>query len=372
MTTARRLVHGFILAGALAGLGCQGLQGTPPLALGQTLVTGLASDGSSVYWITGSGDVRGVSSTGGAVQQVSTTTSPTFIGLDTGNVYWTTGTGEIQRAPKAGGSAEALVQNVNDLGALQVDDSSVYWLVGQSEGIGSGQIVKAAKAPAAPRTVLLDMSPLDRSSITLTESRLYYVGTTSTATGVNELGVQGGTPTTDVTGSFSIVASATNTVCSAGPDPTALSADPNATAQAVTCSALDGSNAHLVATGLPAPVISIVCDDTTVYFATTDGAVSSVPVDANIPVVMSGPTSDSSGTGQAPGAGICAADAACACAGTTTGVQVCDGMGNGTCQCPSSATFAKGPAGGASLAIDTTSVYWAHLNGDAIFALPRN
>jgi hypothetical protein len=373
MSTAPRLLHGFVFAGALAGLGCQGLQGTPPLALGQLGVSALASDGTNVFWTMQSGDVRSVPTVGGAVQQVSKTTTPGLLVLDADSAYWASGTGGIERAPKAGGSPEVLVQNVTGLGALQVDESSLYWMDGQSEGALSGQIVKAPKALAAAQTVLLPTSPLDPNTLTLSGATLYYVALGSTpSVGVTELDVTGGMPVTDVQGSFTRVASATATVCGAGADPTALALDPTSAAQAITCSALDGSNARLVATGLTAVVTSVALDDTTVYFATADGAVSAVPVAATSPVDMSGSSSDGTASGQPVGAGTCFEGAACTCSGAASGAQVCDSMGNGTCQCSGAATFAMGVPGGASIAIDDTNVYWAQSAGNAVFALPRN
>jgi hypothetical protein len=374
MSTAPRLLHGFIFSGALAGFGCQGLQGTPPLALDQLGVSALASDGTNVYWTMASGDVRSAPTVGGSVQQVSKTVGPGQLVLDVDSAYWGANNGEIQRAPKAGGSPETLVENVTTLGALQVDEGSLYWMVGQSEGALSGQVVKAPKAPAAAQTVLLPMSPLDPNTLTLTGATLYYAGAvaTSAPVGLTELGVTGSAPVTDVQGTFTRVASATATVCGAGPDPVALAADPTSAAQAITCSALDGSNPRLVATGLTAVVTSVALDDTTVYFATADGAVSAVPVAATSPVDMSGSSSDGTASGQPVGAGTCFEGAACTCSGAASGAQVCDSMGNGTCQCSGAATFAMGVAGGASVAIDDTNVYWAQSAGNAVFALPRN
>jgi hypothetical protein len=371
MSTLLRFSHGFALAGALAGLGCQGLQGTPPLALGQMGISGLASDGNSVYWTTASGDVRSVPTVGGTVQQVTTTVSPANINLDADSVYWASGTGEIQRAPKTGGSPEVLVHNANGLGALQVDESSLYWMIGGGEAAVSGQILKAAKAPAASPTALVTSATLYANTLAQVGATLYYYDPLTGSTtpgGVREVDVTEGSPVTDVPGSFSQVATATSTVCSAGPDPQARALDPNATAQAVTCAALDGSNPRVVASGLTAVVTSMALDDTTVYFATADGAVSSVAADGSNPMVGSGSTSTASPPGD------CIANAGCSCPGSATGVQMCDALGNTTCQCSGASTFAMSPAslGGAYLAIDPTNVYWAQPNGDAVFALPRN
>jgi hypothetical protein len=297
------------------------------------------SDGDSVYWTMGSGDIRRVSVNGGGVEQVATSVGPSRLALDAQSAYWATSTGEIRRAPKTGGEAELLVANANGLGALQVDDASLFWLVNPDEGTPAGQVLKAPKSAGANPAVLLTMSSLDPGTLALVGSTLYYADPLpgSSQGGVRELDIKGGMPVTDVIGSFHLIASGRSTVCSAGPDPQALATDPLTTAQAITCAALDGSNAHVVA-GALSVVTSIALDDVTVYFATVDGSLTAVPVAHVSP---------------------------------SSGASTSDGSGSGTCQCPGATVFATGPAGGATVAIDDTNVYWAHVNGNAIFVLPR-
>jgi hypothetical protein len=329
------------------------------------------SDGDSVYWTMGSGDIRRVSVNGGGVEQVATSVSPSRLALDAQSAYWATSTGEIRRAPKTGGEAELLVANANGLGALQVDDASLFWLVNPDEGASAGQVLKAPKSAGANPAALLTMSSLDPGTLSLVGSTLYYFdplpGTSQG--GVRELDSKGGMPITDVIGSFHLVASGPSTVCSAGPDPRALATDPLATAQAITCAALDGSNAHVVA-GALSVVTSIALDDATVYFATVDGSLTALPVDHVSPTAGAS-TSDGENGGSTVPAGACYGGAGCSCSGGAGGVQVCDASGSGTCQCPGATVFATGPAGGATVAIDDTNVYWAHVNGEAIFVLPR-
>jgi hypothetical protein len=389
-TTVNHILKGFVFAGALGAFGCQGLQAAPPLALGQLNVNGLASDGDNVFWTMASGDVRSVSTLGGGVAQVSNTpTGAQGIALDEDAVYWVTGTGAISRAPKVGGAPVALVENLPPAGAgqavFQIDEASMYWLgtaqddstcksgcsadlVCQASAcVPLHQVFKAAKAPAAPMAALLNNTSLQPIALTLAGGNLYYATADSPGqvAGIEDLSISGGTPVTTVTGTFQLVTSATATLCSAGLDPAALALDPTATAWAVTCSALDGSNAHVVASGLANVVSSLTTDDDNVYFATVDGAVSYVPVNGNAPVDMTGITPPEDTTG-------CVAGAACSCSDTSSiGMFMCDSSGVGTCQCSGGTTFAKGPPGGASLAIDQTSVYWAHSAADAIFAMPR-
>ena len=312
---------GVVVAGAAFALGCQDLPAAaPPLADGQGSVTALASDGDHVYWTTGDGHVRRVAAAGGAVEEVAQgIVQPSRIVLDTDSVYWATAVGQIGRAPKAGGTAEVLVQNEDGLGALQVDDASVYWLRGPAQGAAAGQVRKAAKTPSTSVETLAQQ-PIDPGALALSGATLYYPGTGSAA-GMQELPTGGGTPAAAMAGVFHILSTRGASVCGAGPDPSALAQDPNATSQAITCAGLDGSNPRAVASGLGVVGALALDDAGMIYFATLDGSVGVASVDGS----------------------------------SAAGPMI----------------FASGPPGGASVAVDATSVYWANESGDAIFAVPR-
>jgi hypothetical protein len=343
-----------VFAAALATIGCQTAPLVlPPLAIGQLNVTALTGDGNNVYWTTGDGFVRSVSTSGGAVAELAQgLVLPTQIALDDDSVYWAaTGSGSIGRAPKVGGATETLFENEDGLGSLQVDDTSVYWLRAITEVTtsGQGQVRKAPKTVGATVQTLLSDS-LDPGALALNGSLYFPAGVAATpetpalaTTGLYTLPTTGGTAVAAVSGSFDSVVTYGANICSAGPDAQALSLDSSSTAQAITCTALDGSNPNVVAAGLANVVTTMTLDDTTVYFGTADGTMSAVALDGTSPIVTGPVTSPDDGT----------------VVGTTsTG-------GSGP------VTFATGPAGSASLAVDITQVYWAHTNGNAIFAMPK-
>jgi len=337
-----------VLAAAFAALGCQnGPLVTPALALGQLNVTSLTGDGNNVYWTTGDGFVRSISTNGGVVANLAQgLVAPASIALDNDSVYWA-GNGTIGRAPKAGGATEVLFDNEDGVGALQVDDSYAYWLRAPGEGIvdAAGQVRKAPKAVAAAVQTLLSDS-IDPKALALNGS-LYFPADVSTplatGTALYQLPLTGGTPVAAVTGQFTSVASYGGSICSTGADAQALSLDPTSGAQAITCTALDGTNPTIVASGLASIVTSLTLDDTNVYFGTADGSMSVVGLDGASPVMTGSVTSPDSDTIVGP---------------TSTGAS-------------GPVVFATGPAGVASVAVDITQVYWAHTNGNAILAMPK-
>jgi hypothetical protein len=344
------ILNGILLcAGAFAALGCQsGVLTAPPLAVGQYSVNALISDGNNVYWTSGEGFVRSVSTAGGAVAEVAQgLTFPVYIALDNDAVYWSD-SGTIARAPKAGGATEMLFENEDGVGALQVDDTSLYWLRGIDEVASiatTGQVRTAPKLAASAVQTLFSDS-VNPNALAL-NGTLYFGAQLATPEfdgfGLAELPTSGGTPVAPVA-----VASGNNTasyganVCTSGIDAQAQSLDANTTLEAITCSALDGTNPNVVAAGLTAAVMSLTLDDTTVYFNTADGAMSAVSLDGTTPIVTGATTSPDNDTvvGATPSAG------------------------NGP------VTFATGP-GSASVAVDTTQVYWAHNAGNAVFAMPK-
>jgi hypothetical protein len=233
------------------------------------------------------------------------------------------------------------VDNEDGMGALQVDDSHLYWLRSPAQGASAGQVRRVAKVAGAIAESITQEA-LDPASLTLQGGSLFYPATGSTA-GVRQLATSGGASFDGFSGVFHTLASSGATICAAGPDADALASDPNSTLQAVTCGALDGSGAHLVASGLSAEVGALVVTDTTVYYATADGSLSAVAVDGSGAAIPSGNT------------GI---------------VTSSDGTVDTTPANTVSPVFVSGPAGGVTLAVDATSIYWAHASGDGIYSLP--
>src|SRR5262249_16433062 len=78
------------------GLGWQGWEAAPPLAIGSAGVTTLASDGDHVYWTTADGNVQRVSVLGGDVEHVARGIGQAqYIALDAEAVYFATNGGQI-------------------------------------------------------------------------------------------------------------------------------------------------------------------------------------------------------------------------------------------------------------------------------------
>jgi hypothetical protein len=342
------LVHGLVLGLGIAAAGCDNRLPAPPppLATGQGNITALKTDGDHVYWSRGDGSVQRVATLGGAVEEVvHGLASPSRLALNADSVYWVEG-GQISRAAKAGSASELLIQNEDGLGDLQVDTGRLYWLRLQGQGSSSGQVRTATAAPGATASQLFaDTLAPGALSLALAGRALYYPALDSSALGeptsVHQLAEAGGAPTAALDGIFHTVATFGATVCAAGPDPQALATDSLSTAEAVTCAALDGSGARVLASGLASPVAALAVDGSSVYFATDDGSVSAASLD---------------GTPIAPPSDIVtSSDATAATPTYTQGGPV---------------TFAMGPAGGASLAADGTNVYWAYTNGDAVMSLP--
>jgi hypothetical protein len=351
----KSLPGSIIIATSLLALGCQDLQVAPPLALAQRNVKGLTTDGDHVYWTTGDGFVRRVSTDGGQIEEVAKgLVAPTHIALDADHVYWTASSSEIGRAPKAGGAQEIVAQGEDGLGTLQLDDNHVYWLR-PGNTAGPGMLRKAPKVASAAVDTIAE-SALDPNSLLLAGSLYFYDPSTTGGSSPSVLAIatDGGGMTQVIGGSFHMVATNGSTICGAGTDPRAVAVNPTSTTQAIVCASLDGGTGTVTSsddtTGGPRTVasdlgfvVAMTLDDNTIYFVTDDGQVSAVglngaaPGDTSVPVVTSSDgTTDSSSS--AAGASV---------------------------------VMATGPAGGASITLDATSVYWVHENGDAIFSMPR-
>jgi hypothetical protein len=112
---------------------------------------GLAVNATNVYFTSGPpGGASGVSSVpvgGGTVAVVSPTssslTTPGPIAIDANRVYWADGSGNVYAAPLAGGAAVTLATCQDNVDAIAVDETSLYWLANGSAGY-------VAKLPLPP------------------------------------------------------------------------------------------------------------------------------------------------------------------------------------------------------------------------------
>jgi hypothetical protein len=115
---------------------------------------GIATDGTSVYWVesntSGSGRVAtaSVSATGGVGTTLATTTASyaTALAIDAGNVYWVNASGPgVMSVPRAGGNVTTL-STLAAGSTIAVDDTSVYWTVdGNGTLPATGAVYKVGK-----------------------------------------------------------------------------------------------------------------------------------------------------------------------------------------------------------------------------------
>jgi hypothetical protein len=329
---------GFISLFGVLGCSAEPFEGFPPLATDQRGVTGIAVDGSFVYWTLSSGAVRRVSVTGGAVETVVEGLEiPNQIAVDDTHVYWTTLTGAIGRAPKAGGPAFTLAEGEGEgshtIAGLQVDDTHVYWSRSRSDDQDKrGDVKRGPKGGGTPE-VLASSLTKPFFSLAMVGSSLFWNvdgtrGPDGTIDGaVREVAVDGGSERLFAGEIISPRSLATNGqhICWTSLDPDALTLDPTSSAQIITRADLDGTGVRRVASDLE-NLEAFVADDATIYYAYTSqnedeapyGAVASISIDGGEPY-----------------------------------------------------RFARGVPGKTSIAVDQTSIYWAHQEGDALLTMPK-
>jgi hypothetical protein len=108
------------------------------LASGDRL-SGIAVDGTHVYWVAGSADassgaIMGVPVGGGTPTVLASQSgAPANIAVDASYVYWVElNQGEVMKAPLAGG-APMQVASVPSPWQLALGDTAVYWMGGQGQ-----------------------------------------------------------------------------------------------------------------------------------------------------------------------------------------------------------------------------------------------
>ncbi|APR85916.1 Putative serine/threonine-protein kinase pknH [Minicystis rosea] len=316
----RTLTSFLILTASVATFGCSNQSlSFAPLAYEQQGVSSMATDGGHVYWTTPKGALRRVSIDGGQVETVvENITNPANVTVDGTHVYWTENQGVIARAAKAGGTAEMLAANESDVVGLRVDDTNIYWA--RRDGV-----VKRLPKIGSEETVIADQAG-QISAVALTSLNLLWsynspdaeVGSSSAEGAIQQAPVAGGTTSTlAATQGLELIATNDTRVFWTGVDTDALATDPLARPIRISSVSLDGSDEHVLASDLE-DVDTIIADESHVFFSTTTGDVNVLPTDGGTPT-----------------------------------------------------TFASGPTGKTSFTFDTSSVYWAHAGGNAVFVLPK-
>jgi hypothetical protein len=110
---------------------------------------GLAVDATNVYFTSGPpGGMSGVSTVpmkGGAVTLVTSgvpSSTPGPIAIDSTRAYWADGSNVVHTVSLSGGAPTTLAVDQNNVVAIAVDASAVYWLVNGNASTGQGAVMK--------------------------------------------------------------------------------------------------------------------------------------------------------------------------------------------------------------------------------------
>jgi hypothetical protein len=134
----------------------------------QLLPSNLASDGTTLFWVTSQGSGGPLSSvpvTGGPIKTVVPAAGGGFLAVDDVNVYYTANLG-IYRAPKGGGGMQTFVTapgGDGDIGSPAVFGNDAYWLE-TSGGGGGGNVGTTVRVMSAPLQAVMS-SPLQGGPI---------------------------------------------------------------------------------------------------------------------------------------------------------------------------------------------------------------
>jgi hypothetical protein len=168
----------------LLTIGRRPIAGGPALELGSasTMVRGMASDATHVYWIELSGVVHGIEKNGGSAFDASYVVgNPTELTVDATHLYWVfPDGGRVAMAPKPSGEAMHIGgQDVPK--SITTDATHVYW-VNAGNTPATGQLMRASRGDLT--TVEVVLSGLDAPvAVTAASDAIYW----ATKTGVFRL-----------------------------------------------------------------------------------------------------------------------------------------------------------------------------------------
>lgn len=252
-------------------------------------------------------------------------------------VYWTTQDGSVKRVSRDGGKATTLVTNDQPSQKVAVDDSHVYWSADDgtiartakaggdaeplvSAGHDSGLALDAThfyfttsegtvRQQSKQDATTADLAPAQKVSSDLALDGITLVWSDEVKSSINEILTDTGTANTVVSGQ----SAPANVAISPSNIYWSSSGD-----NTVDVALRDGSNVRRIATPTTSHTTAVMGDDAFVYFGGVDGGVNVAPL-----------------------------------------------VGGEAMQ------FAQGPAGRVVMAMDATSIYWAHTSGGTIFTAPR-
>jgi hypothetical protein len=161
-------------------IGRRAIAGGPTVELGSstTVVRGMTSDATHVYWIELGGTVHGVAKNGGTPFEASYVVgNPTKLTVDATHLYWVIpGSGRVAMAPKPIGEATHIPGQAepND---ITTDATHVYW-VNAGSAAAMGQLMRARRGDLTTAEVVL--SGLDAPVAVVADSdAIYWASKTS-------------------------------------------------------------------------------------------------------------------------------------------------------------------------------------------------
>jgi hypothetical protein len=229
------------------------------LATGDRL-SGIAVDGTSVYWVAGtsdasSGAIMKVPVSGGTPTTLASRPgSPAHLAVDASYVYWgeEPAAGAIMKVSLTGGAPTTVASASFPPWQIALGEADVYW-------IGQG-VMKAPKIGGAAVELTSQLPMLPTAGLAVDATNVYFTsGPPGGTSGVSTVPSQGGTATVvyaDTSGDF------------APPGPIAIDATRAYWADGsngVFCVALGGGAATTLATG-QTNVVAITVDETAVYW----------------------------------------------------------------------------------------------------------